>query len=408
MRADAIAVTGIGLVTPAGLTVQDNWSALCQGRSLATRDPRLSGLPSDFSCQVPAFDAAAMFGRSRARRLDRFGHFALIAARAAVMDSQLDSRTWNGERVGVVLGTASNSMQNYNGEFSQLLDGHPARVSPLALPRSLPDTASGEVALDLGAKGPSFATAAACASGAVALSTARDLLRAGACDIVLAGGSESPLAPMTVACFAQMGAISRRRDQPHLACRPFDADRDGLVLGEGAAVLVLERHITAKARCAPIKALLRGCGTTTDAHHPVAPHPTGDGAARALRIALQDSGCSPRDIGHINAHGTSTRHNDGAEAAAFTDIFGSNLPPVTAPKSIIGHAIGAAGAIEAAYTVLALQHQQVPPTANFEVQDGPHKLDIVTGTPRPVAANTAITCSFGFGGRNSVLLLTTP
>ncbi|MFE0604264.1 beta-ketoacyl synthase N-terminal-like domain-containing protein [Streptomyces sp. NPDC058892] len=167
MRADAIAVTGIGLVTPAGLTVQDNWSALCQGRSLATRDPRLSGLPSDFSCQVPAFDAAAMFGRSRARRLDRFGHFALIAARAAVMDSQLDSRTWNGERVGVVLGTASNSMQNYNGEFSQLLDGHPSRVSPLALPRSLPDTASGEVALDLGAKGPSFATAAACASDRV-------------------------------------------------------------------------------------------------------------------------------------------------------------------------------------------------------------------------------------------------
>ncbi len=156
------------------------------------------------------------------------------------------------------------------------------------------------------------------------------------------------------------------------------------------------------------QALLRGCGTTTDAYHPVAPHPTGDGAARALRIALQDSGCSPRDIGHINAHGTSTRHNDAAEAAALTDIFGPHLPPVTAPKSIIGHAIGAAGAIEAAYTVLALQHQQVPPTANFEVQDGPHKLDIVTGAPRPVAANTAITCSFGFGGRNSVLLLTTP
>ncbi|WP_411107697.1 beta-ketoacyl-[acyl-carrier-protein] synthase family protein [Streptomyces sp. cmx-4-9] len=408
MRSDAIAVTGIGLVTPAGLTAQDNWAALCQGRSLAAHDPLLSGLPCDFSCQVPPFDAAALFGRSRARRLDRFGHFALIAARAAVIDSHLDPRSWNGERVGVVLGAASNSMQNYNSEFSQLLDGYPSRVSPLALPRSLPDTASGEVALDLGAKGPSFATAAACASGAVALSTARDLLRSGACDIVLAGGSESPLAPMTVACFAQMGAISRRRDQPHLACRPFDAARDGLVLGEGAAVLVLERPTAAKARRAPVKALLRGCGTTTDAHHPIAPHPTGDGAARALRIALKDSGCSPRDIGHINAHGTSTRHNDAAEAAALADVFGPDMPPVTASKSIIGHAIGAAGAIEAAYTILALQHQQVPPTANFAVQDGDHKLDIVSGASRPVTMDTAITCSFGFGGRNSAILLTTP
>ncbi|MGW7352295.1 beta-ketoacyl-[acyl-carrier-protein] synthase family protein [Streptomyces sp. NPDC054784] len=406
-RADAVAVTGLGLLTPAGLTVAENWATLCAGRSVAARDPELAGLPVDFSCRVPEFDTVAELGRSRARRVDRFGCLALVAARRAVADAGLDARTWCGERVGVVLGVGSNSLQTYLGEFRHLAEGGPHRVSPLALPRSVPNMAAGEVAIDLGAGGPSFTTASACASGATAIGVARDLLRAGTCDVVLTGGSESSRSPMAATCFQRMRALSGRRERPELASRPFDADRDGFVLGEGAAVLVLEREADARARGARTRALLRGCGASTDAYHPIAPLPDGSGAVRAVRAALRDAGCVPEDVGHVNAHGTSTRLNDDAEAAALTRVFGDRPPPVTAPKGVIGHALGAAGAIEAAYTVLALEHQLVPPTANFGHQDGDHKLDVVAAVPRPVAMSAALNCSFGFGGHNWAALFTT-
>ncbi|MET9955059.1 beta-ketoacyl-[acyl-carrier-protein] synthase family protein [Streptomyces sp. NPDC006339] len=414
-----IAVTGLGLVTPAGHTAEENWTALCRGRSLAAADPELAGLPVDFSCQVPGLDAAGELGRPLARRTDRFIQFALVAARRAVADAGLGCEEGvggdggpragglgePGERVGVVLGVGSNSLSTYVTEFGHLGSGRPERVSPLALPRSVPSMAAGEVALDLGARGPNFTTASACASGATALGVARDLLRSGTCDIVLAGGSESARSRMTATCFTRMRALSRRRDEPALASRPFDARRDGFVLGEGAAVLVLERAADARARRARVRAVLRGYGAGADAHHPVAPHPHGDGAVRAITAALRDAGCGPGDIGHINAHGTGTPLNDAAEAAALARVFGDTTPPVTAAKGVIGHALGAAGAVQAAYTVLALSHGMVPPVANFEGQDGDHKLDIVAGRPRP-AAGAGISCSFGFGGQNAVLLLT--
>ncbi|MFJ9381401.1 beta-ketoacyl-[acyl-carrier-protein] synthase family protein [Streptomyces sp. NPDC101455] len=403
-----IAVTGLGLVTPAGHTAGANWAALCRGRSLAATDPELAGLPVDFSCQVTDFDAAGELGRSRARRMDRFIQFAVIAARRAVTDAGLDPHTWRGERVGVVLGVGSNSLSTYVTEFCHLGVGQPQRVSPLALPRSVPSMAAGEVAIDLGAQGPNFTTASACASGATAIGVARDLLRSGTCDIVLTGGSESARSRMTATCFARMRALSRRREEPHLASRPFDAARDGFVLGEGAAVLVLERLTDARARQAPVSAVLRGYGAGSDAHHPVAPHPDGDGAVRAITAALDDARCAPRDIGLVNAHGTSTPLNDAAEAAALTRVFGHDVPPVTAAKGVIGHALGAAGAIQAAYTVLALRHHLVPPTANFEGQDGNPKLDVVAGRPRPMRKDAGVSCSFGFGGQNAVLVFTTP
>ncbi|ATL32214.1 beta-ketoacyl-[acyl-carrier-protein] synthase family protein [Streptomyces formicae] len=403
-----IAVTGLGLVTPAGNTAEENWAALCRGRSLAARDPELDGLPVDFSCQVTGFDAVGELGRSQARRTDRFVQFAMVAARRAVGNAGLDPSTWRGERVGVVLGVGSNSLSTYVTEFCHLGAGQPERVSPLALPRSVPNMAAGEVAIDLDARGPNFTTASACASGATAIGVARDLLRSGTCDIVLTGGSESARSRMTATCFTRMRALSRRGAEPHLASRPFDAARDGFVLGEGAAVLVLERLSHARARQAPVMALLRGYGAGSDAHHPVAPHPDGEGAARSIGAALQDAGCAPRDIGLVNAHGTSTPLNDAAEAAALTRVFGLDVPPVTASKGVIGHALGAAGAIQAAYTVLALRHQMVPPTANFQGQDGEHKLDVVAGAPRPTVKDAAISCSFGFGGQNAVLLFTGP
>lgn len=407
MRPEA-AVTGLGLVTATGHTAEANWAGLCQGRSSAATDPELAGLPVDFSCRVTGFDAAAELGRSLARRVDRFVHFALVAARRAVADAALDPGTWPAERVGVVLGVGSNSLSTYVTEFCHLGAGRPERVSPLALPRSVPSMAAGEVAIDLGAQGPNFTTASACASGATAIGVARDLLRSGTCDIVLAGGSESACSRMTATCFNRMRALSRRRERPELASRPFDAARDGFVLGEGAAVLVLERLSQARARGVPVQAVLRGYGAGADAHHPVAPHPDGDGAVRAMRASLTDGACGPRDIGLINAQGTSTRLNDAAEAAAFTRVFGDEVPPVTASKGVIGHTLGAAGAIQAAYTVLALRHASIPPVANFEGQDGEHKLDVVAGRPRPLTTGTGISCSFGFGGQNAVLLFTAP
>ncbi|WP_438484882.1 beta-ketoacyl-[acyl-carrier-protein] synthase family protein [Streptomyces sp. S186] len=407
MRAE-VAVTGLGLVTPAGHSAEDNWAALCRGRSLAASDPELAGLPVDFSCQVPGFDAGAELGRSLARRVDRFIQFALVAARRAVADAALDPTSWPAERVGVVLGVGSNCLSTYVTEFGHLGAGRPERVSPLALPRSVPNMAAGEVAIDLGAQGPNFITSSACASGATAIGVARDLLRSGTCDIVLAGGSESGRSRMTATCFTRMRALSRQREQPELASRPFDAARDGFVLGEGAAVLVMERLTQAKARGVPAQALLRGYGAGADARHPVAPDPAGAGAARAVRAALEDGACAARDVGLVNAHGTSTPLNDAAEAAALTRAFGDDVPPVTASKGVIGHALGAAGAIQAAYTVLALRRRLIPPVANFQGQDGEHKLDIVAGRPRPVDTKTAISCSFGFGGQNAVLLFTAP
>ncbi|MER8041248.1 beta-ketoacyl-[acyl-carrier-protein] synthase family protein [Streptomyces sp. NPDC094032] len=405
MRAE-IAVTGLGLVTPAGHTAEANWAALCRGRSLAATDPVLAGLPVDFSCRVTDFDAEAELGRTSARRMDRFIRFALVAARRAVADAGLDRRDWDADRVGVVLGVGSNSLSTYVTEFGHLGAGRPERVSPLALPRSVPSMAAGEVAIDLGVRGPNFTTASACASGATAIGVARDLLRSGTCDIVLAGGSESARSRMTATCFTRMRALSRRGAEPALASRPFDARRDGFVLGEGAGILVLERARAARARRAPVLALLRGYGAGADAHHPLAPHPRGDGAVRALRTALADAGCEPGNVGHVHAHGTSTPLNDAAEAHALVRVFGDDGPPVTASKGVIGHALGAAGAIQAAYTVLALRHGAVPPVANFEGQDGDHKLDVVAGRPRPTRGDAGISCSFGFGGQNAVLLFT--
>ncbi|MDT0386041.1 beta-ketoacyl-[acyl-carrier-protein] synthase family protein [Streptomyces dubilierae] len=407
MRTD-IAVTGLGLVTPAGHTAEENWAALSQGRSLAATDPDLEGLPVDFSCKVPDFDADTELGRASARRVDPFIQFALVAARRAVADAGLDREAWKTERVGVVLGVGSNSLTTYVTEFGHLGAQRADRVSPLALPRSVPSMAAGEVAIDLGARGPNFTTASACASGATAIGVARDLLRAGTCDIVLAGGSESARSRMTATCFARMRALSRRRETPAAASRPFDAQRDGFVLGEGAAVLVLERAREARARRAPVRALLRGYGASADAHHPIAPHPEGDGAVRAIRAALEDAGCRPGDVGHVNAHGTSTPLNDAVEAAALTQVFPRGTPPVTAAKGVVGHALGASGAIQAAYTVLALHHAAVPPVANHNGQDGEHRLDIVTQRSRPMRGEAGVSCSFGFGGQNAVLLFTPP
>lgn len=403
-----VAVTGIGMITPGGATAEETWRTVCEGRSLARTDPHLAGLPVDISCRIDGFDPVAEYGRRLARRLDRFAHLALSASRQAVVDAKLDPEHWPRERVGVVLGVGGNSLETYVREFTLLGEGRPTAVSPVALPRSVPNMVPGEVAMDLGIHGPSFSVASACASGATAIGVARDLLLSGACDIVLAGSAESGVSRMPVTCFAQLTALSRRLDDPAAACRPFDADRDGLVLSEGAAVLVLERQGDARARGAHVRALLRGCASSSDAHHPVAPHPEGAGAERALRAALADAGCAPGDVDHVNAHGTSTPAGDTAEALALLRTFDGTPPPVTATKGVLGHALGASAAIEAALTVLTMQHGHIPPTANLRRQLPGQELDIVTGEPRPAGVGVAVSSSFGFGGQNTVLVLGTP
>ncbi|MEW2133962.1 beta-ketoacyl-[acyl-carrier-protein] synthase family protein [Streptomyces sp. NPDC005435] len=404
-RRPPVAVTGLGLVTPAGIGREAAWAGLCAGLSTAAADPVLDGLPVAFSCRVPELDTAGLLGHRLSRRLDRFTTFALLAAREAVADARTGPDGWESTRVGVVMGVGTGSMQGWQAEFDRLADQVPERVSPLALPRSVPNMAAAEIALDLGVTGPNMVVSTACASGTSAIGLARDWLLSGACDLVLAGGSESARLPMTAACFAQMRALSRRSDAPHEASRPFDRDRDGFVLGEGAAVLVLERAEDARARGSRPAAYVSGFGASCDAHHFTAPHPGGDGAARAIQGALADAGLAPEDVDHVNAHGTSTPQGDLAEHNALHRVF-RRPPPVTAVKGTIGHAIGGAGAIEAACTVLTLRHQLIPPTANLHTLDPAIDLDVVSKAPRAQEVRAAISSSFGFGGQNAVLAFT--
>ncbi|WP_310718964.1 beta-ketoacyl-[acyl-carrier-protein] synthase family protein [Streptomyces lydicus] len=403
MSAREVAVTGLGLVTPAGVGVAATWHGLLAGESPAARDPALDGLPVDFCCRAPGFDAAERLGRRLSWRLDRCAAMALVAAREAVADADLGTDRWDPLRVGVVVGVGTASMERYEEEFAKLTGGRATEISPLAIPRSVPNMVAGEVGMDLRVRGPNLTVSTACASGATALGTARQLLLADACDVVVAGGSESLCSRIPAACFHQMGALSRRGDDPAGASRPFDADRDGFVLAEGAGMLVLERAEHARARGARVRSYLAGYGASCDAYHFTAPHPEGRGAAEALSAALGDAGLEPGDIGHVNAHGTSTVLNDRAEALALRQVF-RRPPPVTAVKGALGHAAGGAGAIEAACTVLTLQEQVVPPTANLRCLDPDIELDVVSKVPRPVRMAAAVSNAFGFGGQNAVLV----
>ncbi|WP_030022827.1 beta-ketoacyl-[acyl-carrier-protein] synthase family protein [Streptomyces monomycini] len=405
MNEHTAAVTGIGMVTPLGIGTRPTWQGLLSGRSAAASDPELKGLPVDFSCQVSDLDACGRLTPRLALRLDRFCQMALIAAREAVADAGLSPERWDATRVAVVIGVGTTSFERLQPEVLKLAADRVRSVSPLMIPRSIPNIAAGEIALDLGARGPALAVSTACASGASALGTALLMLRCGQCDIALAGGAESVRNRISSAGFSQLGALSTRTSDPAGASRPFDSKRDGFVLSEGAAVLVLERPAHAEARRARARALLRGYGASCDAHHPTAPPPDGRGAADAILSALHDADLSAADIGHINAHGTSTPLNDAAEAHALRTVF-AEPPPVTSVKGALGHTIGAAGAIEAATTALTLQHHMIPPTANHENPDPSLELDIVAATPRPVRTRAALSNSFGFGGQNAALVLT--
>ncbi|MEU9121568.1 beta-ketoacyl-[acyl-carrier-protein] synthase family protein [Streptomyces sp. NPDC048506] len=399
-----IAVTGIGLVTPAGTGTARTWAGVCRGRGTAAEDPALAGLPVTLSCRVPDFDPRTRVPGGRPWQHDRFTQFALAAAQEAVTDAGLDPDTWDGSRVAVVLGSAAGGVETYEAQFRRLLDGGPRAVSPLTLPAFLPNMGAGQLAIALRAGGVALHTATACASGATAVVMAAVLLRSGACDIAVAGGADAMVTPMCATAFARMGALSRRHGSPAAASRPFDAERDGFVLAEGAGVLVLERGSDATARGAPVHAWLAGYGSSADAHHPVAPDPAGRGLHRAMAEALRSAGATPQDVGHINAHGTGTPLNDRTEAAVLQRMFRADSPTVTSAKGVLGHTMGAAGAIEAALTALTVEHQLVPPTANFHrPEPAAGTLNVVSGPPRRQHIRLALSNSAGFGGHNTVL-----
>lgn len=404
-RRTAVSITGLGLVTPAGIGVEENWARVTAGVPAAAADPVLQGMPTDFSCRVPGFDADALLGRRHAWKLDRFVQLALVAARQAVADARLDPTGWDGTRVGVVLGNSLGGTATFEKQHRTYYGGAADEVSPLMIPMAMVNMVAGYVTKDLGIYGPSMVTATACASGTSAIGTARQWLAAGLCDIVLAGGTESAISPATVTGLARMGALSARRDDPAAASRPFAADRDGFVPGEGAAVLVLERTTDAGARDRTGYARVVGFGASSDAYHATAPDPEGTGLARAIRTALDDAGVPAHEVDHVNAHGTSTPMNDLTEARALERVLGDRAV-VTSTKGVTGHTLAAAGAIEAAYTALALSRGTVPPTANLRDLDPRIGMDVVAGKARRTPLRVAMSTSLGFGGHNAALVLT--
>lgn len=395
-----IAVTGLGLVTPGGVGVEAGWEAVLAGRPTAAHDPALAGHEVTISCRVPDFDADALLGARRAVRLDRFARLALVAAREAVAEE--DTGTWDAARVGVVMGTSAGGGETFERQHGVLLAEGPTGVSPLLLPMHLPNMVAGQLAMEFGFRGQNLVVSTACASGATAIGVACDLLAARRCDVVLAGGVDALLNPLTMAGFARMGALSRRAD-PATASRPFDVDRDGFVAAEGAAVLVLRRAEDARADGRRVRARVVGYGASADAHHITNPHPEGRGVVAALRAALADAGAVPGDVQHVNAHGTSTQLNDLVEGRVLAELLPSR-PLVTSTKGVTGHMMGAAGAAEAVFSVLAVERGVVPPTANLDTLDPRLDLDVAT-TAVPLAIDLAVSNSFGFGGQNAVLAI---
>ncbi|MEU7731060.1 beta-ketoacyl-[acyl-carrier-protein] synthase family protein [Streptomyces sp. NPDC040724] len=402
-----VAITGMGVVTPGGCTPDELWDTLWAGRSTAAALTHfdLGRHRVRIGCRVRGLEGlAGLVPAKEARRMDPFAHYGTAAALAAHRDA--GSPTAEAGRTAIVVGNAVGGRATSDLESAHYTEGGPGRVNPLMPLMTMPNAAAAHIAIRLGWTGPALTVANTCASGADAIGHALMLLQTGRADLVIAGGAEHTLTPVTLAGFGNLNAVSLRNEDPEHASRPFDKDRDGFVMGEGAGFVVLERLQDARARGARTYGLVAGYAATADAHHLAMPLPDGAGAAAAMAGAIADAGLDPGDIVHVNAHGTSTPHNDRSEAAALTKVFGTAQPPVTAPKSVIGHLIGAAGAVELIATVQAMRHCEVPPTANHEQLEPGMDIDVVHGTPRAVRPGPAITNSFGFGGHNSSVVVT--
>ncbi len=401
-----IVVTGIGVFSSIGCSRDEFWNALISGKSGIKRiqafDPH--GHLSQIASEVTSFNPENYITRKQARRMARVSQFASCAAIEAAKDAGLDLEKENRARIGCVIGSAAGDYNNIEEQFVRFQEKGPGTVNALAIPRIIPNMPAANAAIVLGIHGPNLAVLTACATGASSIGTALGILREGRADVMLAGGAESTIAPLVVDGYGCMRVLSRRNDEPERASRPFDADRDGFVIGEGAGILVLENIEHAEKRGAQPLAELRGFGMTSDANNIVIPEPDGKWAAAAIGEALRDAKLNPEDVGYINAHGTSTNVNDRVESIAVHRAFGDRRVPISSNKSMIGHTLGAAGAIEAAATVLTVYHGVLPPTINYETADPECDLDVVPNEARDASIDVAISNAFGFGGQNGVLV----
>ncbi len=400
-----VAVTGMGIKTPAGCDLDGFWRTIVAGRScigpIRRFDPE--ALPVRFAGEVADFDVEAYLGYKEARRADRVAQLGFGAAVDALADAgELGA---DPARCGVVAGTGVGGLITQEQEEHELFSKGAMRVSPFLVPMMMPNATAALIGMKFGWTGPNFCVATACAAGSHSVGEGAGLVRGGSADVVLAGGTEAAVTPIAIAAFARMGALSGRADAPEEASRPFDVDRDGFVIGEGAAFLVLEEWERAESRGARIYGEVAGYGRNADAYHVTAPSPGGIGAAECMRLALADAGMGAADVGHVNAHGTSTPLNDAAEAEAVVKVFGERSLPVTSVKGSTGHLIGAAGAVEAVASFLAMAHGLVPPTANHHRAEPGLAIDVVAGEARPWSAAPVVSNSFGFGGHNASLVL---
>ena len=404
-----VVITGLGCISSLGMDVLDLWSNIAAGKSGIGRISRFDteGFRTKIAAEVHNFDPVALFGSREARRMDRFSQFAVAAAQQAVEDALLKIDETNQDRIGVVIGTAIGGIGTLLEQVRVYAERGPSKVSPFLVPMMLPDTGPGMVAIQLGARGPNLSVVTACATGTNSIGEAAEIIRRGKSDVIIAGGSESAIVPVAMAGLGVMGATSIRNDEPERASRPFDRERDGFVMGEGAGVCVLESLDYAQARGAKILAELTGYGSTCDAYHISAPSENGAGAARCMQIAVEDAGLNLNQIDYINAHGTATPLNDKSETEAIKSIFGDMAYqiPISSTKSMTGHLLGAAGALEAIICVKILQNQLLPPTINYEFPDPECDLDYVPNKARSHEVHHIMSNSFGFGGHNATIIL---
>lgn len=402
----SVVITGIGVVSPIGIGKEPFAAALVEGRSGVKPITHFDSadFTTRFSAYVDDFDPSDCLNPKEARRMARFQQFAVFAAEEAVADAGLDFDDDEADRVGVIVGSGIGGLWVMEEQNQRLLEGGQRKVSPFLVPMMIVDLAAGLISIRHGAKGINYSPVSACATGAHAIGEAAEAIRRGQADVVIAGGVDAAITPLGVAGFAAARALSTRNDEPERASRPFDAGRDGFVMGEGCGILVLETRERAAARGARIYGEVVGYGATGDAYHITAPEPSGDGAIRAMRHALDQAGLAPGDIGYINAHGTSTPQGDVIETRAVKTVFGSDAPPVSSTKSMTGHLLGGAGAVEAVVCSLVLERGFLPPTINLDDPDPECDLDYVPHSMRPATVDAVMSNSFGFGGHNATLV----
>ena len=405
-------ITGIGVISPLGLDLNSTWEGITQGRSgvdfLTSFDTE--GFDTRFGAEVRGFEPEDYLDRKDARRMDRFAQFAAVAAKQACQQAGLAPTQGDAYRVAVIIGSGIGGISTLSQQFSVLSERGPRRVSPFLIPMMLGDMASAQVSMITGSMGANYCLVSSCSSGADAMGQAWEMVRTGREDIVLAGGTEAPLVPVSVAGFNALRALSRRNDSPSRASRPFDKSRDGFVMGEGAAVFVMESEESAAKRNVEPLAEVRGYAATSDAHHLTEPSATGESAARAMVMALAEAGIDPSEVGYINAHGTSTPLNDKHETKAIKAALGEDAVrvPISSSKSMTGHLLGAGGALESAICVMAMNDGLVPPTINLDEPDPECDLDYTPNEARKLEIDVAMSNSFGFGGHNSVLVFSKP